>query len=240
MSEAALQAIRSYLKDVASIERSRTHSPLTVPESQAAALKAATKLPADIDEELATELFAQLFFRAGLFPEVKAVREERFALLMSGLKACLRGRSDSWGYLHELELRFALGEADLTKFAKARASLPSRSDFLNAVALIWQCLRYSNFPNMLKKRAALLSLFTPPLVQNAELALLATPYLGIDSSGRDYFVPSDFRLYWLLVMAVQGHRPERLDGLLEDLSKKKLIRNRPEFDETLARIGQRG
>ena len=89
---------------------------------------------------------------------------------------------------------------------------------------------------MLKKRDILIALFTPQLVNHAETALLATSYLGADPTPRNYFIPSEFRLYWLFMMSVQASEKARFEKLLKSIRQKKLIENMTEFEKTLPRI----
>lgn len=95
----------------------------------------------------------------------------------------------------ELELRFVSGSGDLNGLAKATrldADLENVTAAKNVLRFVG---KFSNFPNMLKKRSELASLFTPGVAAHAEAALVATPYLGIDTGARYYFLPTEFRLY---------------------------------------------
>lgn len=210
---------------------------MTVPESHADAIKLAAKLPPDVEAPLAIEFFSCLFRKGGLFRELKSFSEKFYPLLMSGLKhRILDANGKNPGFLDEMELRFALGISDVKKAAKAKGEIAPRSEFLAAVALIHECNQYSNFPNMLKKRGKLVAAFTPPLLDHAETALLSTAYLGADTSQRNYFVPSEFRLYWLMMIGILDHDKARFEKLLKTIDEKRLIKNKTEFAEMLARI----
>ena len=135
----------------------------------------------------------------------------------------------------DLELHFLTGSADLAKFAKGiePAAPPG---FADAVKILKFIGKFSNFPNLLKKKSDLEALFTDAARQQAEVALLSVPYLGLDTSARYYFLPAEFRIYWALVIgaATAGHGKQ--DWLVKKLQTKKLIKNKEEFGETLARI----
>lgn len=187
---------------------------MTVPESHADAIRLATKLPPDPDTTLATEFFSGLLRKGGLFRELKSVSEKHYPLLVAGLKhRILDASGKNLGFVDEMGLRFALGTANFKKAAKAKGEITTRTDFLAAVALINECHQYSNFPNMLKKRKKLVAAFTPPLLDHAETALLATAYLGADTSQRYYFVPSEFRLYWLMMIGMLDRDKLRFENL---------------------------
>lgn len=237
MDKDAKKIIEQYFAEIQRIESNKKISPMTVPDSQAAAIKLATKLPAEIDERLAILFFSNLFSKGGLFREVKAIAEKHYPLLIAGLKhRILEAGGSKLGFLQEIDLRFALGVPDLKKAAKTRGSPTASNDFKAAVALIRECNQYSNFPNMLKKRAKLVAAFTPKLLDHAETTLCHTAYLGSDTSGKKYFVPSEFRLYWLLMIGILDRDPKRFEKILKLVSRKKLIKNKKEFSETLARI----
>lgn len=237
MDKSIEKQIKQYLTDIEKIDSNKKISPMTVPGSHADAVKLATKLPLDIEAPLAIDFFSGLFRKGGLFRELKSVSEKHYPLLMAGLRhRILDAGGKSLGFLDEMELRFALGTADLKKAAKVKSELTPRTDFLAAVALIHECHQYSNFPNMLKKREKLVAGFTPPLLDHAETALLSTAYLGADTSQRYYFVPSEFRLYWLMMIGILDRDKQRFEKLPDLLDQKKLIKNKTEFAETLARI----
>lgn len=237
MDKGVEKNIKQYLADIEKIDRNKKISQMTVPESHANAIKLAAKLPPDPDTTLATEFFSGLLRKGGLFRELKSVSEKHYPLLVAGLKhRILDAGGKNLGFVDEMELRFALGISDLKKAAKAKGDMTPRTDFLAAVALIHECHQYSNFPNMLKKREKLVAALTPPLLDHAETALLATPYLGADTSQKYYFVPSEFRLYWLMMIGILDRDKKRFEKLLKTLDQKKLIKNKTEFAEILARI----
>jgi len=237
MDKTVEQQIKHYLSDIEKIGRNKKISPMTVPESHAAAVKLATRLPADIDTELGAIFFSALFRKGGLFRELKFVSEKHYPLLLAGLKhRILDAGGKQLGFLDEMELRFALGISDLKKAAKTKSELTPRADFLAAVALINECNQYSNFPNMLKKREKLVNAFTPALLDHAEIALLSTQYLGSDTSQRYFFVPAEFRLYWLMMIGILDRDEKCFEKILKTLDQKKLIKNKTEFAEMLGRI----
>jgi hypothetical protein len=132
----------------------------------------------------------------------------------------------------KLELHFLTGTVDLEKFARDNkpATPPGFSD---AEKILQFVRKFSNFPNMLKKKKELAALFTAPAREHATIALLSTPYLGLDTAARDYFLPVEFRTYWALMIGVGAGE---LDKLAKKIAAKKLIKNGEEFKETLARI----
>lgn len=139
----------------------------------------------------------------------------------------------------ELELRFLTGVADLNMFTGDPApALPTPEELNELLTVVKFVRRFSNLPNMLKKREALVRLFTPNVQRHAETAVLATPYLGIDPSARNYFIPVEFRTYWALVLGLTSSGKNEVTSLVGALNKKKLIVNRAEFEEMIERIGR--
>lgn len=237
MDKTVERQIKQYLADIEKIDRNKKISPMTVPESHGDAIRLAVKLPLNVETRLAIKFFSGLFRKGGLFHELKSVSEKVFSLLMAGLKhRILDAGGKNLGFVDEMELRFALGISDLKKAAKAKGDMTPRTDFLAAVGLIHKCHQYSNFPNMLKQREKLVAAFTPPLLDHAETALQATAYLGADTSQKYYFVPSEFRLYWLMMIGILDLDKQCFEKLLKTLEQKKLIKNKTEFAEILARI----
>lgn len=135
----------------------------------------------------------------------------------------------------ELELRFLSGTTDLAKFVR-NAKAETASGFSDKETILKFVRKFSNFPNMLKKKAALMELFSEPARKSAEIALLSTPYLGVDTAARYYFVPLEFRIYWALMIGIGAGGESALQKLVKQIRAKKLIKNKAEFAETLARI----
>lgn len=237
MDDASRKLIETYLAEIDKIDHNKKISSFTVSESHPAAVKLAAKLNTHGDEELATKFYSNLLRKGGWFKELKSLSAVNYPLLLAGLQDRLATLgSDKLGFLHEIELRFVLGVPDLNKAARGKLIDLPQSVFSQAVDILLRSVNFANFPGMLKKRDVLVALFTPQLVDHAETALLATQYLGADTKPRYYFTPSEFRFYWLLMMAVQAANKTRFEKLLKSVAQKNLIKNKTEFDETLERI----
>jgi hypothetical protein len=130
----------------------------------------------------------------------------------------------------KLELHFLTGATDLEKFSRdSKPVIPA--GFSDAEKILKFVGKFSNFPNMLKKKKKLEMLFSKAAREHAQVALLSTPYLGLDTTGRDYFLPVEFRSYWALMIGVG-----KIEEMVKKITAKKLIKNKREFAETLARI----
>ncbi len=136
--------------------------------------------------------------------------------------------------MYDVQLRFLFAEPDLKKLARKKTGLPSPADFLASLNFIKKAESFSNLPNLLKGRVKLLAAFPAEAMESAQRALMATPYLGLDTAQRYYFLPHEFRFYWALMLAI-GEKID-IEIFAAELKKAKCIKNMGEFEDIFAKL----